>query len=113
MSNRPEILCYNLGVKFKSILSKEIELTLERKQHILLYHPDLKPYLKFIKDVLMQPDDIRKSKSDQHVLLFYKFFANIKDGIYIMVAVKTNGRWFVLTSYLTRHMISGGSYAKE
>lgn len=100
-------------MKFKSILGKSIELTLERKQHILLYHPDLKPYLRFIKEVLIQPDDIRKSKSDQHVLLFYKFFDNIKDGIYIMVAVKTNGRWFILTSYLTRHMISGESYAKE
>lgn len=100
-------------MKFKSILGKSIELTPERKQHILLYHPDLKPYLKFIKEVLTQPDDVRKSKSDRQVLLFYKFYASIKDGIYIMVAVKTNGRWFILTSYLTRYMISGENYAKK
>lgn len=98
---------------YKSVLGKDIELTLERKDHILLYHPDLKPYLSYLKDVLLKPDDIRISKSDPGVLLFYKYFANIMDGKYIAVTVKTNRRWFILTAYLTKRKLSGEKYAER
>ncbi len=92
---------------YKSSLGNHIELTSERKIHILLYHPDLKPYFSKIKKVLLKPSDIRISKSDPNVLLFYKYFANIIGGKYIVVTVKTNGRWFVLTAYLTKRKLSG------
>lgn len=95
---------------FKSILGKDIELTIERKTHILLYHPDLKPYFSKIKATLIRPDEIRISKSDPEVLLFYRYFDTIFNGKYISVTVKTNGRWFVLTAYLTKRKLSGEIY---
>ena len=99
--------------KLKTSLGKTVELTSERKKHIFLFHPDLKPYFGRVRDVLLDPDEVRISKSDPKVLLFYKYFDNILGGKYIMVGVKTNGRWFILTSYLTNQILSGEKYAKE
>lgn len=99
-------------MKFKTGLGKTVELTAERKKHIFLFHPDLKPYFESIKVVLSEPNDIRISKSDPKALLFYKYFDTILDGKYIMVGVKTNGRWYILTSYLTNKILSGEKYEK-
>lgn len=98
---------------YKSILEKNIELTAERKKHILLYHPDLKPYFSKIKTSLLKPDEIRISKSDSKVLLFYRYFDTILKGKYILVAVKTNTRWFMLTAYLTKRKLSGEIYEQK
>ncbi len=100
-------------MKYKSILGKIIELTPERKKHILLYHPDLKPYLKFIKDVLLSPDKLKMSKSDASVLLLYKYFDTILGGKYIAVVVKL-GKWsFILSAYLTNKILSGEDYENK
>lgn len=69
---------------YNSILGKKITLTSERKKHILIYHPDLKSYFANFKEVFLGPDEIRISKSDPKVLLFYKFFDNIKGGKYLV-----------------------------
>ncbi len=71
-------------MKFKSILGNDFELTPERKAHILTFHPDLKPYFSKLKDVFTEPDEIRVSKSDPRVLLFYRYFAKIKEGKYVL-----------------------------
>lgn len=100
-------------MKYKSILGKDFELTTERKQHILIYHPDIKPYLPKLKKVFLEPEDIRVSKSDQSVLLFYKYFDNIMEGKYIVGVVKINDRSFVLTAYFSKRKLSGGKYIYE
>lgn len=64
-------------MKFKTILGKSAELTSERKKHVFLFHPDLKPYFGKVEDVLLEPSEVRISQSDPKVLLFYKYFDNI------------------------------------
>ena len=98
---------------YKSILGKGFVLTSERKQHILIYHPDIKPYLSKLKEVFLEPGDIRVSESDESVLLFYKHFAKIKQGKYIVGVVKINSRSFVLTAYLSNRILSGEKYEYE
>lgn len=98
---------------YKSFLGKKVELTSERKKHILLYHPDLEPYFSKIRATLVKPDEIRLSKSAPKVLLFYRYFDTIFNGKYIAVAVKTNDRWFVLTAYLTKRKLSGEKYEQK
>lgn len=98
---------------YKSILGKDFELTIERKKHILNFHPDLKPYFSKLKQVFLKPDEIRISKSDRLVLLFYKYFAKIKAGKYIVGVVKTNGRAFILTAYFSNRILSGEIYEKK
>lgn len=100
-------------MKYKSSIGKTVELTSERKKHILTFHPDLKPYIKLIREVLLLPDDLKISKSDPDSLLFYKYFDTILNGKYIAVVVKVNGRNFILSSYLTGRIKSGEKYEQE
>jgi len=94
-------------MKFKSKIGKIIELIPERKNHIFEFHPDVKAHFAKVSKVLESPDQIRKSKYDPEVLLFYKYFANIKEGKYLTVVVKIDKRSFILTSYLTDKIITG------
>ncbi len=98
---------------YKSIIGKEFELTPERKKHILTFHPDLKLYFFKLKEVFLKPDKIRTSKSDSAVLLFYRYFAKIRGGKYIVGVVKTNNRSFVLTAYFSNRVLSGKIYEKK
>lgn len=100
-------------MNYKSDLNQDIKLTTERKEHILLYHPDLKPHFLKLKQALLSPDEIRISKSDPKVLLFYKRFAKIRDEKYIAVVVKFDKRNFILTAYLTNRVLSGEKYEQE
>lgn len=97
-------------MKYKSVLGNDFELTLERKKHILTFHPDLNPYFSKLKEVFTKPDEIRVSKSDPKVLLFYRYFAKIKGGKYIVGVVKINSRSFVLTAYFSNHKLTGEKY---
>ena len=98
---------------FHSLILEEIELTTERKDHILKAHPELKAHLEKLSKVLSGPDEIRISRFDKNVLLFYKFFAKVKSGKYINVTVKTGDRNFVLTSYITDKIRAGEIYETE
>lgn len=100
-------------MKYKSILGNDFELTFERKKHILTFHPDLRPYFLKLKDVFTKPAEIRISKSDPEVLLFYRYFAKIKEGKYIVGVVKINNRSFVLTAYFSDSKLSGEKYEYE
>ena len=97
---------------YSSIIGK-IELTQERNSHILTAHPEIKPNMQKLSEVLSVPDEVRRSRLDKNVLLFYKFFANIKDGKYISVAVKINHRNFILTAYITDRIRIGEKYETE
>lgn len=98
---------------FNSPLIGDIELTLERKLHITSAHPDLKMHINKLTQILKSSDAIQRSKIDKNVLLFYKYYARIKSGKYMCVAVKTNERNFVLTAYLTDKIKAGESYEKK
>jgi len=98
---------------FYSPIIGNIELTSERKVHILASHPELKIHFEKLSQVLINPDEIRRSSLDKNVLLFYKFFDKVKDGKYINVTVKTGNRNFVLTSYITDKIRAGETYETE
>lgn len=98
---------------YRSILGKKIELTAERRSHIIVKHPEIKPHLGKISKVLSAPDIIKRSRVDKEALLFYKYFDTIKGGKYINVAVKTDERNFILTAYITDRIRAGGMYEPE
>ena len=84
-----------------------MELTDERRAHILLYHPDMATFLDRLAEVLRVPDVLRQSTEDPTVLVHYKYFADILGGKYVAVVVKVDDRRFVLTAYLTRRIRTG------
>ena len=100
-------------MKYKTAIGKSVDLTSERRKHILSKHPELKYHTSTIKKVLSDPDEIRVSKLNDHVLLFYKFFDKILGGKYIVVLIKTNERDFILTSHVTDKIKAGEKYEKE
>lgn len=85
-----------MNEQFNSIFGK-VELTQERKKHIFEFHPEVRSYRKYFPETLTKPDVIRRSKSDQAVLILYKLLQKK----YLAIVIKTNKRNFVLTAYLT------------
>jgi len=94
----------------QSSIIGSIELTKERLSHTYDAHPELKPHSRKLAQVIQNPDEIRRSRFDQNVLLFYKYFASIKGGKYINITVKTNNRNFVFTAYITDKIKAGEPY---
>lgn len=85
-------------VKFISVLGP-VELTDERRKHILQFHPDTKKYQKHFQKTLKEPKNIRRSRHDPKVFIFYGLVEKEK---YLAIVVKTNERHFILTAYLTK-----------
>ncbi len=81
-----------------------VALTSERYFHIITRHPEILEQENRLKEAILDPDFVRRSKHDPQVLLFYK--AGGKE--YIVAVVKQdpeNG--FVLTAYITDFIKEG------
>ena len=80
----------------------QVRLTDERRAHIL-EHPEMKDMGTEIERVLLQPQLVRRSRSDEAVRLFYEFYAQtIVGGKWLCVVVKYGENdAFVVTAYLT------------
>ncbi len=83
------------------IFNNAIELTDERWLHIVREHPEMEPYREKIQEILSAPDYVKKSKRDSEVLLYYKFYSDIFNGKYVLVAIRKGLRSFILTCYIT------------
>jgi len=80
----------------------QVRFTDERLAHIL-EHPEMKEMGAEIERVLLQPQLVRRSRSDAAVRLFYEFYApTIVGGKWLCVVVKyAENDAFVVTAYLT------------
>jgi hypothetical protein len=65
---------------------------------LLAKHPDLASRVLALQHALASPDEVRRSRRDPHVLLFYR-----RDDPYWLVAVvrRLNGDGFLITAYRT------------
>ena len=81
---------------------RKIKDAFERLAHIL-DHPEMKEMGAEVERVLLQPQLVRRSRSDQAVRLFYEFYAQtIVGGKWLCVVVKYGENdAFVVTAYLT------------
>lgn len=63
-------------------------------------HPIVERYEKEVKETLKEPDEVRRSRKDANVLLYYRRYKNLENR-YICVLIKQlNGEGFVITAYL-------------
>jgi hypothetical protein len=96
---------------FCPYLQSNVELTKERKQHIIETHPGTLPdYLEQLRETLADPDQIRQSERDETALLFSKWFDTIRAGRYlIVVVVRDQGptRNWIITVYTARKLAGG------
>ena len=88
---------------FADRYSRQIRLTDERLKHIKNDHPEMYGELEKIKETLLIPDKIIKSKTDSEVELFYRYYEITPvTKKYLCVIVKViNLDLFVITSYFT------------
>jgi hypothetical protein len=86
----------------KDCFGHKVRLTGERLAHIL-EHPEMKGMAAEIRRVLVHPQLVRRSRSDEAVRLFYEFYAQtIVGGKWLCVVVKyAESDAFVVTAYLT------------
>lgn len=95
-------------MQWLDVFSQPVELTEERWQHIVTEHPIMREYRDRIATVLAEPDYIKRSKRDEQVQLYYRYFADILDGKYLLIVVRKHpARSFVLTGYVTRTVMKG------
>lgn len=86
----------------KDCFGHSVRLTDERLTHIL-EHPEMKEMGAEIERVLLRPQLVRRSRSDETMRLFYQFYAQtIVGGKWLCVVVKyVENDAFVVTAYLT------------
>ena len=80
----------------------QVRLTDERLAHII-EHAEMAGMAAEVERVLLQPQWVRRSRSDEAVRLFYEYYAQtIVGGKWLCVVVKyAENDAFVVTAYLT------------
>jgi len=74
-------------------------------QRLILKHPDIEDLEELIQHALASPDEIRQSRSDPNVLLFYLSRKN-KRWV-VAVARRLNNEGFLITAYQTNAIKEG------
>jgi len=89
--------------RIRDCFGRDVRLTRERMAHILR-HPEMAAFGGAIERVLGAPTEVRVSRSDETVRLFYEFLAGTPvGGKWLCVVVRYVGGddAFVVTAYLT------------
>lgn len=88
----------------KTPLDVEVKTTVEYWEHLITFkHPVMKGKEDIIKSVLEMPDEIRQSKIDKNVFLYYKQY----DKLYCVVARHRGMEGFLITAYPTDKVKEG------
>jgi len=100
-----------LYFEVSSKLGKSISITQERWRLITeIKHLEIRGKEKEIKESLKDPDEVRISKKDKAVYLYYKRYERLA----LAVVVKhINGEGFIITSYYTDKIKEGEQVYKK
>jgi hypothetical protein len=92
----------------RDCFGRPVRLTDERTAHIL-QHQEMAEMAVEIQRVLQSPAEVRVSRSDHSVWLFYEFYARtLVGGKWLCVVVKyVSDDAFMITAYLTDQLKAG------
>ena len=77
-----------------------IELTEERRRHIIRFHPEVARYLKYIPLALSRPEKVLPSLHNPAVTICYHFLKHRR--LYLAIVMEIGGaHQFILTAYIT------------
>ena len=92
----------------KSFLNKNIKITKDYWDKIIkTKHRIMKDKENLVKETLKNPDEIRISRKDKSVFLYYK---KLKGKYCCIVAKHLNGDGFIITAYMTDKIKIGEKY---
>lgn len=89
------------------LFGEEVVLSDESRAKILNKRPTAAQYLDWIGIALREPDEIRRSVSDDRQVLYYRFEDEVLGGKWIVVVVKQVDRNFISTVYPSHRMKKG------
>jgi len=91
------------------LFKRNIRLTDERKNHFETNHPEMENQMEKVKETLLNPDIIVRSRTDYQVELFYKHYqVTPVTEKYLCVVVKvSNDDIFIITAYFTDSVKKG------
>ncbi len=96
--------------RIKTPLNVEIRTTVDYWDYIInIKHPVMEGKEDIVKNILKAPDEIRRSKIDKEIFLYYKKL----DKLYCAVARHLNGTGFLITAYPTDKVKEGDSIWKK
>lgn len=80
----------------KTPLNIEVRTTVQYWEYLVTFkHPVMKGKEDIVKSILQTPDEIRQSKIDKEVFLYYKQF----DKLYCVVVKHREKEGFLITAY--------------
>ncbi len=89
-------------------LGGTVELTDERRQHILVKHPDLLPeHFDHLAKTVADPDQVRRDNRFPATRLLARWFDDLKGGKFLIVAVVSDPppdeeRHWIVIAYVAR-----------
>lgn len=92
---------------YRDIFGNPVDLTDERWRHIITQHPEVAVCRERLGEVLARPTYVKRSRRAEDVLLYYRQYADLPGGNYLLIVVKRELRSFVLTSYLVDRIRPG------
>src|SRR5512145_776578 len=93
----------------RDCFGRSVRLTDERTTHIL-QHPEMVGMEAEIVQALRSPLEVRISRSDKTVQLFYEYYAYTRVGgkwLCVVVKYRSDDDGFVITAYLTDRLKEG------
>ncbi|MCW3132209.1 MAG: PBECR2 nuclease fold domain-containing protein [Candidatus Methanospirare jalkutatii] len=101
--------------RFRDIHNRQIRLTDERQEHIEVDHPEMSGQIDRIRETLLNPDVIVRSRTDSEVELFYRHYdATPVTEKYLCVVVKVlTDDIFIITAYFTDKIKRGETLWKR
>jgi len=88
----------------KTPLNIEVRTTVQYWEYLVTFkHPVMKSKEDIVKSVLQMPDEIRQSKTDKDVFLYYKQY----DKLYCVVVRHAGTEGFLITAYPTDKVKEG------
>jgi len=88
---------------FEDVYKRRIRLTDERQEHIESDHPEMSDQIAKVRETLLNPDIIIRSKTDPEAELFYRHYNTTPvTKKYLCVVVKSIIEdLFIITAYFT------------
>jgi hypothetical protein len=92
---------------YTDVFDAEVVLTDTVRAVILTKHPEVAEFIENIGEVLLTPDEVRRSIRDERQVLYYRYEEVVLSGKWVVVVVKRIDRNFVSTVYATDRIKSG------
>lgn len=94
---------------FCQVFERDLHLTNERKEHILIRHPELRSFKEEFQQACHTPDFLLKKSTGE--ILLVRWYSQIFNGKFMVVVVRTTPeRIWIVTAFLSRKKPIGELY---